>query len=162
MQRNRRSHPVGGFEVKEITKYQADDGREFKTKEDCLAHELLCDKVAGIVSNLPDKPENDGCSFANGGGYLQHEKHALVSAKKALLSLANEISPHKWFVQSIEDDTAHSSWAGRIIDDSEKLAPINKAWYRIMCVDEQFREWGQPYFANNPNKAKQVRLNAAD
>lgn len=27
------------------------------------------------------------------------------------------------------------------------------------CIDEQFREWGQPYFAVNPDKGKQICIN---
>ena len=38
--------------------------------------------------------------------------------------------------------------------------PLERAWGRIACIDKQFREWGQQYFANNPSEGKQVRLNA--
>lgn len=38
--------------MKSITKYQADDGTEFATESDCLAHEALCAEIAEIVARL--------------------------------------------------------------------------------------------------------------
>jgi hypothetical protein len=50
------------------------------------------------------------------------------------------------------------SYAGRVINDT---APnfVYKAWYRFMCLDDQLREWGQPYYASHPEDAEYKRLN---
>jgi len=140
-----------------ITKFQADDGTEFNTKDACIAHEMLCAEIAEVMALLPPKVDDTGCEFSNGSGYIQHDPHTFNRVKFALLRIANRISPHKWFEQALYDDGVHESWPGRII--SEMSAPLWRAWHRISCTDSQFREWGQPYFANNPDQATQKRLN---
>ena len=107
---------------------------------------------------LSPTPKDDGCSFANGDGYIKHDKAKLRNAQIQILKLCKERIDHKWIQQTIEDESVHPSYVGRLIDDYN-IRPLNKAWFRFMCVDNQNREWGQPYYANNPEKGKQVQLN---
>ena len=139
-----------------ITKFQANDGTEFYHSENCIKYELLIENVKTIMSKL--KPIPDSCDFSNGSGYVQHEKEQLKTAKIALLEISKEYIDHKWIQQSIDDDSVHLSYAGRLISEYSDLRPVYKAWNRLMCVDSQFREWGQPYFATHPEEAKQVCL----
>lgn len=141
-----------------ITKFKAIDGTEFTSETECLKYELLIKRVDEIMSLLPPTPKDDGCSFANGDGYIKHEKTELRNAQVKLLEICKEYIDHKWIQQSIDDETVHCSWVGRLLGDYG-IKPLNNAWYRFSCVDNQSREWGQPYYANNPEKGKQVQLN---
>lgn len=137
-----------------IHKFKADDGSEFNTATACVEYEALCAEVAEIMSTLPAPPIDDGCRFSNGDGYLQHEAATLERARVSILKIAQRfIKEPPWLQQTIDDPAAyHPSWAGRLIDDCCPR-PVKSAWYRFMCIDKQGREWGQPYYANNPEEA---------
>lgn len=141
-----------------ITRYISDDGNTFYDEVSCRKHELLLAEVGAIMARLPSLPDNEDYKFGNGGGYIQHDVETFMSVRRQLLELANTIEPHKWFTDAIEKGLdVHASWPGRLISDMG--GPLNKAWYRIMCVDKLFREWGQPYYAEHPNEGEQIRLN---
>ncbi|MDD2285827.1 MAG: hypothetical protein PHU98_06295 [Mariniphaga sp.] len=138
--------------MKTITKFKAIDGIEFTNKNECIKYELLIDRVNSIMNTLPKHP--DSCDFANGSGYLQHDKTILKNAKVALLKICKEYIDHKWIQINIDDDSIHPSYVGRLLDDYG-IKPLNSAWYRFQCIDSNLREWGQPYYANYPEKATQ-------
>lgn len=137
-----------------IQKFKADDGAEFNTETACLEYEALCAEVAEIMSTLPARPDGDGCRFSNGEGYLRHDVAILERARVSILKIGQRfISDPPWLQQTIDNpDGCHPSWAGRLIDEACPR-PVNRAWYRFSCIDKHGREWGQPYYANNPEKA---------
>lgn len=135
--------------MKEITKYVATDGKEFYEKEKCLSYEDVIAEVAEIMRDFPPEPQNDGCAFANGGGYIQHKSSYFSKAKSELLALARRFSEHDWLANA----DAHPSYAHRIIGELG-LPPLDNAWQRIHKTDKLFREWGQVYFVEHPNDAK--------
>lgn len=136
--------------MKMVTKYKANDGAEFDNANACKKYEQLCAEIDAVMATLPRRPADKDCKFANGHGYLQHNQETFLAARAALLTIGNRLIPHKWFQQSLSNTDIHPSWCGRLID--EVSAPLSRAWLRISCVDKEFREWGQPYFANNPDK----------
>lgn len=139
-----------------IRKFKAIDGVEFTDEQECIKYELLIDRVNSIMNTLPKHP--DSCDFANGNGYLQHDKTSLRNAKIAILTICKEYIDHQWIQQSIDDDTVHPSWVGRLLSDYG-IRPLDRAWNRFYCIDSELREWGQPYFALNPQKGTQNRIN---
>jgi hypothetical protein len=52
-------------------KFKADDGAEFTTEAACLEYEALCAGIAEVMATLPQRPDDDGCRFSNGHGYLR-------------------------------------------------------------------------------------------
>lgn len=140
-----------------ITKYKAVDGSEFNTENQCLDYECLIRKVDNIMKDLPPLPKDEGCEFTNGGGYVQHDKICLRKVKINLLEEIKKHINHKWVQQTIDDENVHPSYVSRLIDDCG-IRPLSKAWDRFNCIDELAREWGQPYFANNSDKGKQVKI----
>ena len=140
-----------------ITKYKAFDGVEFFDETECRLHEVNCDTARHIMSALPARPE--GCDFANGSGYIQHDKELLLKTRNRFLEFSKRYTTAKYIQQTIDMGfDAHPSWAGRVLREVLPRS-ICKHWYRFETIDEAFREWGQPYYANNPSEAKQVRLN---
>lgn len=130
--------------MKEIVKvqYQADDGTLFSSREQCANYELSSSKIDAIVSKLGTKPN------LNDEQYVQHSMSDVNYVRRELCLLANSVWEHKWFIQTAEDPFTHSYWAGRLISEMDN-PKLNAAWYRIMCIDSNGREWQQPYFANN-------------
>jgi hypothetical protein len=148
--------------MKAITKYQANDGAEFKTAEECEKHEVLVARIDEIMSQLPPTPKDDGCRFANGHGYIQHDPLTFIKVRNELLDLGAEqfsdgFSYKSWFAET-KAGTRHNSWVGRLLDDNG-VRPLSRAWYRIMATDELAREWGQIYYALNPGKGEEIQLN---
>lgn len=142
-----------------ITKYQSEDGAEFTSADACSAYEALVSNVREIMERLPERPDLPGCEFQNGGGYVQHNTENVLSVRKALLELAAPYCTYvDWVAKAIDDTSIHPSWPSRIIGEACP-SPLSHAWYRFMCMDSEWREWGQPYYANNPDRATQKRLN---
>lgn len=133
-----------------ITKYIAYDGREFTSECLCMDYESKCRVADTIVSELGERP--DDCDYQNGQGCLQHERDTFLRVRRKLLEQAQIEHPHKWFTQSIENESVHPSWAYRIIDEA-CTGRLSKAWFRIVCTDGKFREWGQPYLRDHPEEA---------
>lgn len=47
----------------------------------------------------------------------------------------------------------HPSWFSRLLDCETGLKEWHRAWHRIACINwRTHREYGQPYYANNPDK----------
>jgi hypothetical protein len=146
--------------MKPITKYLSEDGSEFKTEATCLKHEKLVAKIKEVMSVIPPAPKDKHCKFANGGGYIQHDKAKVEEAINGLMRLCwNDLEKdwEKWAKVIAEEGAfkyRHSVLV-RIMDEGIG-GPVNDAFYRFGRFDDQYREWGQPYYALNPDKGTQV------
>lgn len=107
-----------------ITIYVSDDGREFRSREACEQYERDAATVSAILAPLGRRI--DTIDYANGSGYVQHD------------GITGDMV---WNLVRKAPGAQHSR-------DADE--PWSKAYYRAMCIDAQGREWGQPYFANNP------------
>ena len=132
--------------MKAITKYQAEDGKVFNTEKECLEYEKIMEKVNQIMKPFGKRP--DSINFSNGGGFLQHEKADVEKAKNEILSLGSKIFKCN----------TNFGFIGRYFDDSGYDC-LYHAWGRLSAIDNQYREWGQTYYAINPNTGKNIRLN---
>lgn len=137
--------------MKQITKYQASDGTEFYAKKECSDYEALIERINFIMARLKPLPEDKNCDFSNGGGFVQQSELSFKSVKFDLLCEIKKHINHKWVEHTMNDEGVHLSYVGRLISDKD-IRPITSAWYRLMCTDKQYREWGQPYFAEHPEE----------
>ncbi len=127
--------------MKKIIKYKANDGQIFDHEWLCVKYEEELKELEEILQPLGKKPDNT--DFTNGDGYLQHDIATLVSVRNKF---------NKFSINVIGD------FYGRRICDSDHRGLI-RAWNRLECMDVNQREWGQTYYAINPNAGKQVKLN---
>ena len=146
--------------MEKITKFKAIDGREFKTEKECLDYESLIAEVETIMKALKPTPKDDGCNFANGYSFVQQQKGIVKLTRLNLLNVIKRYIDHKCITQSMEDDTVHPSWVGRLVGETD-LRPLSDAWYRISNIDKESREWGQGYFVENPDKSPALRTVSA-
>lgn len=135
--------------MKEITMYEANDGSKHSTKEQAIKRDDLLLKISEIEDLLPDKPKDKGCMFSNGKGYLPVDEKKFNLAKDKLMLLATEITGKDF------QGNLHGI-IGRYLDDSG--SPAYSLLYRMQCVDNKFRMWGQPYFALNPMEGIQEQF----
>lgn len=146
--------------MKTVTKYEANDGKLFDYQIDASAHDDYLKQVDVVAAMLPPRPD-DGCKFESGGGYLQHAAETVREFKRSVLLLAANNRPDSKFVEWAKNpDEVHGiSIIGRYIDDGCDRY-IGRLWHRVCCMDSQCREWGQPYFALNPEKAERFQIAA--
>jgi len=143
--------------VRKITQYKTKDGTVFSAKAKADKHEKLCDEINAAMKPLGPLPK-DGrhkftdCDFVGGKGYLSHNPSVVLQVRIGLVKIAGRF--HGWFKQHKAEDIHSHSVAGRYLSDGGPSV-LYTAWSRLMCIDDQGREWGQPYFALNPNKGKQ-------
>jgi hypothetical protein len=135
--------------MKIITRYIADDGREFNSGTDCKQYEDECEEVNKIMNRL--KPVPDDIGFVNGMGYRKQEPFEVRHVTEKLIQLAA-----KKFNRP-ELASSHISHAHRVADDADHKT-LCRALNRLQCIDNQSREWGQQYFARNPEKGTQAEI----
>lgn len=146
-----------------ITVYKAVDGSRWDSESDALKRDDESFKTALSIGQLGERyKETDSCNYENGGGYVQHDLNTIRVCKMALIRLCRETRPHfdEWArmqesVHKVDLLKIDVGWFNRMMDDD---SPMDKAWRRFYCIDAQGREWGQPYYALNPDKGEQKRL----
>jgi hypothetical protein len=148
--------------VKAITVYEAADGARFDKETECIAYEDLCLEVGSIMEKLKPRPDDAGCNFSNGTGFRQHSKESFLDAQRSLVKIARRFfndkysTPHFDHAEAAVFPVGHTM-VSRFINEGCPR-PVDRAWHRLGCFDKQFREWGQPYYAMNPDKGEQVSL----
>lgn len=129
-----------------IQQYKSKDGKIFDTEQECINYELVLEQVNKIISTL-DKKE-----FQGDEGYIQHPKGTYKFIEAKLVELSNE-----WFKGQTFKEFDYI--LGRYIDDSN-MNCLSKLSYLLMCTDPKTdKEYGQPYYCLNQDKAKNVKLN---
>ena len=112
-------------------------------------NKTLIDGIVAVDAMLP-RAIDEGCAFANGGGYIQHTHEAVQVFLEATQRLFNEHTPT---LAGMFRENPRGI-VGRYLDDNN--SPLYYLYGRISRIDGQHREWGQPYFVLNPGKAKNV------
>lgn len=139
--------------MKTVTKYQSSDGHLFDDPTQCQRRDVLIATVTAVTSLLNPRPK-DGCSFENGGGYILQDLTTVEAVKNSLIDLWEVDEGVK--AKARQHPASHSILV-RFFDDAQ--SPLRDGWYRLLCIDTQGQEWGQPYYAAHPSKGKDVCLN---
>lgn len=143
-----------GVVMRTIVQYKTVDGRQFDTEDEARSHEALLLQIENALKPLGNRRPTEE-------GWIQHSQTSVLAAKRSLLSLATQtcLAGFPDVVEKVnaDPDSVHPrSIVGRIMDDSN--SPINKGWYRIMCIDDSFREHSQPFYAINGPLAEHKQL----
>ena len=140
--------------MKIVTRYEALDGKIFENLKDCLMYDALILQCKALLDELNPIPEDDTCGFSNGGGFIQQDQKVINKITKELKRIAiNE--------GIITKDNL--SYLGRILSDNYvSYKPLFLVWSRLQQIDPMSREWGQPYFANNPSEGVQKEYTATN
>ena len=140
-----------------ITKYKATDGVEFNQEKNCRQYERLLKKIAFIM-DFYEKDLNYP-NFCNGYGYIQQEKFTFNRIRIALLHINQAYEYSDKIEQMIYTKDyllpEHSSHVIR----QYAADPIFRAWSRINCTDNKYREWGQPFYRYHSDRAEHVCFN---
>lgn len=135
--------------MERIVKYRSSDGCEFVDADACERYERLCSAVRDAMSLIGDKPDLPH------GTFIQQDREACMACKRAMLQIVRKRLGDHWEVlkNNSDDDIHPSSFVGRLVDDSG-IKCLGEAWWRLMRINwDNFCEYDQPYFANNPGEA---------
>lgn len=134
----------------QVTRYTARDGAVFYDPRKADEYERELDQIEPIMSRLP-------ANEVPGGKYIQHDPATLRSIKADLFKLVvrkhGESFPEwkKWKA----DEVHPLSIVGRVLDDCG--GPLSHAWSKLARFNFNLgREYEQPYFAMNPDKAVEM------
>lgn len=121
--------------IEPVTVYQTPDGARWGTVEQAEQRLSEIDACAEIERRIGLRPVPHGTAYANGEGFVQQPR----GARDAMYAALKELGANR---------------------DSD--GPIGNLLYRAMRLDDLDREWGQAYFALNPDKGKAVEVSHAD
>lgn len=143
--------------ITRVIRFQAKDGTEWTNLQDAKKREKLINDVNKIMKLIPK------VNIKIGKEFYQHQPKDVLAVQSALAILAQTILGKgvKKDVDQILIATkpmGRYSWLGRYLSDTSEAAPIDRAWGRLSCIDEEFREWEQPYYTTHtPTDA--IKLN---
>lgn len=138
----------------QIIQFQAEDGRIFPTGELCRDHERMVIMVRLVMEPL-------GSKTGDHYGWIQHSRANYQAAQRGIVALLlPTFEGFDWFKKEWGDKLdaiQPRGGLGRIVDE---CAPelLRNAWYRLGCIDDQFREHQQWYHAINGPDAHQKCL----
>lgn len=136
--------------------FVADDNTEFTSEQDALNHNALLAKIKAIEFLLGG-PQHQ--KVQDNKGYYQHSLDNIKSAWSHVIDLSRPYFKSYEKLMSAKPEEIHPmGFGGRIIDECSNK-PLNKLWWRFSCIDQQGREWQQPYFALNAGKGSQIQTN---
>ena len=142
--------------MKAIIKYQANDGSEWESEDKALEREDLLIMIEDITKACLKPTPRDG----NWVGYVQQHPAAVLDYKHTLMRIAKQEGVYgkcagcECIWDADPKGIRHSGGiANRYIDDGGS-EPLRRAWQRLSCMDENYREYNQPYYAINPDKCE--------
>lgn len=141
--------------MKAIQKYQAFDGVELADADKCLDYEALCLEIHALMTPWAD------VTIA-GAEFVQQDKYVIIPIQRAMVDIFERLhwKDHHTEWARNADIPAGMSLIGRYVDDSG-FNPERRVWGRIQRLDQNFREYEQPYYAIQADKrstsAKEVK-----
>lgn len=126
-----------------VTMYQSQDGSLWSSEAKAAERNDLLWACEDALGRLKPRPATD---FR---GYVQQDKSEVLRAKASILHIADRdghLSKH-WDISDPER-VASRGVMFRILTDED--GPISKAWSRIACIDDKYREWVQQWYCDHP------------
>lgn len=119
--------------MKKIVQYQAKDDIIFSDKDECIEYEKQLDFCTDLVDQLEDIERDT--DFGNGDGYIQQKSETVIRLRKEMVAYAKTFD-------LVSDRDIHDAFIGG----------LRHLYYRLSCIDGNWREWGQKYYAINPSE----------
>ena len=131
--------------MKEVTMYKSNDGKIFESKDECHYWENFLLQINTINNYLKSPPEEMET-------YVKQDKDNVIKFRTAIsqLCIDNNIAPIETCKIFIEKNNILLRY---LSDSNTNIA--NKLYElanRCMCIDMDYQEWDQPYYANKYNE----------
>lgn len=153
-----------------VKKYKSFDGLMFDDMHKCSEHETVMRDIKDVTATL--EPIPDDMDFTNGHGYIQQFPVHFNFAKAQALRLAIKYTPDNedkingYIKEYTLNARSYSHEPGAFLELMRKLKYLGTKRQVIIFLcdrfcqtDTKYREWGQMYYALNPEEGKQICLN---
>ena len=128
--------------MKKIVIYQCDDGTRFDSEKQAAEYDILLSKCNNINDAIGRKVELEYDQ------YVQHNAETVKKQWRVFCNIVAEYMPdYAQRAKECGNGTRHRSHIGRVISDYN-IKCLYSLYFRFECIDEQGREYQQPYFAN--------------
>lgn len=128
--------------MKKIVIYQCNDGTRFDSEKQAAEYDILLLKCNNINDAIGRKVELEYDQ------YVQHNAGAVKKQWRVFCNIVAEAIPfYDKMAWECGNGTRHRSHIGRVISDYN-IKCLYDLYFRFECIDEQGREYQQPYFAN--------------
>lgn len=107
---------------------------------------LLKERIDKVMSNLPPTTVEDfnhKYTSMNEIPYIQHIPDVVEKTQTEFLQICGEILKSDVYTTG---KLHRQGIIGRYLDDCG-VSELYSTWNRFMCIDQEYREWGQPYYA---------------
>jgi hypothetical protein len=126
--------------MQKVERFVTKDGHEFKTIDDAQKYEQIIMRGENIMAPLGKETKLS----AGPGRFKQHAKEAFFEARKGIVTFAAEIHKKPEWKRDAEKIHQHSILGQYLIDLN---SPLLGLWARLMCFDDQGREFLTEYDA---------------
>lgn len=128
------------------TVYKTTDGAVHWSLSTAESHQSVVNDVAAIMA-----PVGPPCDIPY-GRYVQRDVNAVWTARRALIERClPKLMKDASLCDALTNRTLPlGSMVGRYFNDS--IPGGYRAWSRLDCIDNQGREWDQPYHAMHPDE----------
>ena len=128
--------------MKKITIYECNDGTRFDSEKQALEYDVLLSKCNSINDVIGRKVELEY------NQYVQRNAETVKKQWRVFCNIVAEYIPdYAQRAKECGNGTRHRSHIGRVISDYN-IKCLYSLYFRFECIDEQGREYQQPYFAN--------------
>lgn len=128
--------------MSKITIYECNDGTRFDSEKQALEYNVLlskCNIINDIIGRKVELEYNQ---------YVQRNAETVKKQWSVFCNIVAEYIPdYAQRAKECGDGTRHGSHIGRVIGDYN-IKCLSRLYFRFECIDEQGREYQQPYFAN--------------
>ena len=138
--------------MKKITIYECNDGTRFDSEKQAMEYDVLlsiCNSINDAIGREVKLEYNQ---------YVQRNAEIVKKQWRVFCNIVAEYIPdYAQQAKECGNGTRHHSHIGRVISDYNIKCLCN-LYYRFECIDEQGREYQQPYFANGHQNEATVEV----
>lgn len=102
------------------------------------------DRVDIVMSGLPKSLLKLDAEAKYSMPYIQHVPSEVERVQSEFLMICADVLKSTYYTGKVH----RQGIVGRYLDDSGNQI-LYSTWYRFMCIDENYREWCQPFYAIN-------------
>jgi len=142
--------------MKEVKKYESIDGLIFDSASECEEHEKIISDVEDAMKDINPVPKDN--EFISGNGFVKQDPETVKKAMIRIIEISGIDLEDRKEDFLLNPFRYRYSVIGRILSEGYNNS-LDNAWCRFARMDDSYREWGQQYFAHNPNEGKQFEIN---
>jgi hypothetical protein len=144
--------------------YKSFFGYHYETEEECLNHEKIMKDILEILKPLKPIPNGKlSRDWYNDGGYIQQDINIVKDVRSKILLYLKELFNNEDFNELFDKILNIKSGIEliRVLDFHlyySKYVYLMEPFNRVVCTDENGKEYAKIYFIRNPKERKHKEI----